>query len=345
MVPSFPSKTFPNHYTIVTGLHPEEHGIVANAIRDPELGLFTLRDTLAQSEPRWWGGEPIWRTVERQGRRAASVSWPGSEAPIGGARQSWWSRYDHSRPHEAIVGQVLEWLALPPDSAPVMITAYFHDVDGAGHTFGPDAAETDSAIAKVDRAIGALVDGITRLGLSEVVNIIIVSDHGMAETSAERVIVLDELVDLTDIEVVDWNPVAAIAPDPGDVERVYAALHGAHPHLQVFRKGEVPARLHFNAHRRITPIVAIADEGWSITSRERADRWRASGRPTGGTHGYDPALISMGATFIAAGPGIAVGRVVPPFGNIHVYPLMARLLGVTPAPNSGSLDSVRAVLR
>ncbi|MEX2180695.1 MAG: ectonucleotide pyrophosphatase/phosphodiesterase [Gemmatimonadaceae bacterium] len=345
MVPVFPSKTFPNHYSIVTGLFAEEHGIVANRMRDPELGVFTLRDTLAQSESRWWGGEPIWVTVERQGRRAASASWPGSEAVIGGLAPTWWSRYWHDEPHISRIGRVLGWLALPVDSAPAVITAYFHDVDSEGHAHGPDAAETDSAIARVDRAVGSIVDGIARLGLTNIVNVILVADHGMVATSPSRLIILDELADLRDAEVVDWNPVAAIAPRADDVERLYRALHGAHPHLQVYRKGEVPARWRFNAHPRITPIVAVADEGWTITSRAQADRWRAERWAGGGTHGYNPELISMGALFVAAGPGIAQGRVVPPFRNVHVYPLMAHLLGLVPAPSSGSLDSVRAMLR
>jgi predicted AlkP superfamily pyrophosphatase or phosphodiesterase len=273
------------------------------------------------------------------------VSWPGSEAPIGGARQSWWNRYDHDRPHAEIVGQVLEWLALPTDSAPALITAYFHDVDGAGHGFGPAAAETDAAIAKVDSAVGALVDGVEALGLTHVVNFIIVSDHGMTATSIDRVIVLEELADLTNVAVVDRNPIAAIAPQPADVERVYAALRGAHPNLRIYRKGDLPAAWHFNDHPRITPIVAVADEGWSIATRGQVDRWRQDGWAQGGTHGYPPELVSMGALFLAAGPGIAEGRVVPPFQNIHVYPLMARLLSLRPAQTSGSLDSVRAVLR
>lgn len=345
LIPVFPSKTFPNHYSIVTGLTAEEHGIVANSIRDPELGLFTLRDTLAQSESRWWGGEPIWVTAELQGRRAASVSWPGSEAAIKGVRPSWWERYWHDEPHEVKLRKILRWLALPPDSAPAIITAYFHDVDGAGHTFGPDAPETSRAIALVDRTVGAIVQGIAELGLSDVVNVIIVSDHGMAATSAERVIVLDDFIDLSSVEIVDWTPVAAIEPRAGEVERAYQALHGKHPRLQVYRKGEVPARWHFNAHPRITEIVAVADEGWTIASRATVARWREREWTHGGAHGYDPELVSMGALFVAAGPGIAQGRLVRPFRNVHIYPLVAHLLRLTPAITSGSLDSVRAVLR
>ncbi len=345
LIPVFPSKTFPNHYSIVTGLTAEEHGIVANAIRDPELGLFTLRDTLAQAESRWWGGEPIWVTAELQGRAAASVSWPGSEAAIKGVRPTWWARYWHDEPHDVKVRKILNWLALPEGAGPAIITAYFHDVDGAGHSFGPDAPETNRAIAMVDRSVGAIVAGIAELGLTDIVNVIVVSDHGMAATSADRVIVLDDFLDLNSVEIVDWTPVAAIAPRPGDAERVYQALHGKHPRLQVYRKGEVPARWHFNAHPRITEIVAVADEGWTIASRATVARWRERDWTHGGTHGYDPDLVSMGALFVAAGPDIAQGRLVRPLRNVHIYPLMAHLLRLTPARTSGSLDSVRAVLR
>lgn len=345
LVPAFPSKTFPNYYTIATGLRPDEHGIVTNTMRDPVLGTFRLADSLAQQESRWWGGEPIWVTAERQGRRAATLFWPGSETSVGGVRPSWHTTYEHTRPNEDRVRQVLAWLALPADSAPALITLYLSDTDDAGHTYGPLAAQTDNAIARVDSVVGALVDGIARLGLTERVNVVIVADHGMTEISAERAIVLDDYIDVDEVDVLDWSPVAAIIPRAGDEERVYHALVGKHPRLQVYRKGELPARWHFNSHPRITPIVAVADEGWTIASRAQVARWRELGWTGGANHGYDPALISMGAVFVAAGPGIAQGRVVPPFQNIHVYPLLAELLGLRPARSSGVLDSVRAVLR
>lgn len=345
MVASFPSKTFPNHYTLVTGLTPEHHGIVANAMRDPILGAFTLRDTLAQSESRWWGGEPIWVTARRGGLRSATVGWPGSEAAIGGLRPNWWARYWHEQPHEEKVQKLLDWLSLPADSAPNVMLAYFHDVDGAGHTYGPAAAEVDSAIAMVDRALGALLDGIAARGLTDAVNIIIVSDHGMTPVSPERVIVLDDYISFDDVDVIDWTPVSAIAPKPGAMERVYARLKDAHPQMAVYRKGEVPARYRFNDNPRITEIVAVAADGWTITSRAQVNRWRENNWRGGGNHGFDPATDNMGALFVAAGPQVAVGRVIPAFTNVHVYPFMAQLLRVTPARSDGSLDSLRAALR
>ncbi|MCE9601800.1 MAG: ectonucleotide pyrophosphatase/phosphodiesterase [Gemmatimonadetes bacterium] len=344
MLPAFPSKTFPNHYTLVTGLTPEHHGIVANVIRDPALGVFRTSDTSAVWESRWWGGEPIWVTAEKQGRRAATYFWPGSEAAIGGVRPTWHERYEHTRPNAVRVQQVLKWLAMPSDSAPAVITLYLSDTDDAGHRYGPLAPQTDSAIARLDSALGALMDGVDRLGLRDVVNIIVVSDHGMAESSGQRLIVLDDYLDLSTVDVVDWTPVAAIAPRDGDVDRVHRALAGRHPHLQVYRKGEVPARFDFNANPRITPIVAVADEGWTITDRASITR-RGRGDYDGGQHGYDPELVSMGALFVAAGPGIAEGRRVPPFRNVHLYALMAELLHLRPAATDGSIDSVRAIRR
>lgn len=346
MIPVFPSKTFPNHYSIVTGLTAEHHGIVANAMRDALLGSFTLRDTIAQSEPRWWGGEPIWVTAESQGTRAASISWPGSEAAIKGVRPTWWQRYNHEESAASKIDKVMRFLQLPADSAPGIITLYFHDVDTDGHAYGPDAPETDAAIARVDSAVGAIEDGVARLGLRDRVTIVIVSDHGMAEVSGDRQIVLDDYLDVSTLDVIDWTPVGAVVPRDGNVERVYAALHGRHPHLQVYRRGEVPARWHFNDNSRITPLVLVADDGWTITSREFLRRRAERGTTRwGGAHGYDPELPSMGALFVAAGPGIAEGRVVAPFRNVHVYSLLTHLLGLRPASTDGTLDSVRTVLR
>ncbi|HEX9895879.1 MAG TPA: ectonucleotide pyrophosphatase/phosphodiesterase [Gemmatimonadales bacterium] len=342
MEATFPTKTFPNHYTIVTGLWAEHHGIVGNTMEDERLGRFTIGDTVAVRESGWWGGEPIWVTAEKQSHRAAAMFWPGSEAVIGGVRPSWFMRYNNALPHDVRVRQVLEWLRLPPDSAPAFITLYFSAVDGAAHSFGVDAPQTDSAIVRVDSAVTALWRGIQQGGLSGRVNLIIVSDHGMVNTSRDRVIILDDWLEAGSYHVVDMNPVALIRPVPGREADVYERLRRA-PHLSVYRKAEIPARWHFRDHPRITPIVAAADEGWSISSREGFERNHNLG--TGATHGYDNALESMHATFIAAGPAFATGKVVPRVRNVDLYALMAHVLGLRPATNDGSLDLIRAVLR
>ena len=345
LIPVFPTKTFPTHYSIVTGLYPEEHGILANNIWDDEIGKrFTLSDRAVQEDPRWWGGEPIWVTAERQGQRAATYFWPGSDMEIQGVRPTWYRVYNNSTPNDRRVRTVLGWLARAPAEAPTMVSLYFSTVDNAGHRFGPDAPETNAAIAHVDSLVGMLVDGIESRGIAHRVNLIIVSDHGMISVGPDRQIALDDYIDMSRVQVVDWSPVLAMIPDADYVDEAYRRLKGAHPNLQVYRKGEVPARLHYNTHPRITPIIGLADEGWSITTRARL----RTARPDlleGGAHGWDPELVSMGALFVAAGPAFKEGVTVPPLRSIHLYELMTHILGLKPAPNSGSLDSVRVVLR
>jgi len=344
MVPTFPSKTFPNHYSIVTGLYTEHHGIVANIMRDPEYGAFGIGDHPAVRDVRWWDGEPIWVTAEKQGVRTAPYLWPGAEAPIGGIRPWFWMKFDNTLAYDVRVRRVLGFLTIP-DSAPRFVTAYFSGNDDAGHDYGPDSPQVDTAIARADSAVGAIVDGIAKAGLSGKVNIIVVADHGMTPVSTTRRIYLDDYISMDSVDVIDWTPVAAIAPKPGREKYVYDKLRGANPRLAVYRKGEVPARFHFNAHKHITPIVAIADEGWSITTHARASRVPLPRSANGGTHGYDNLLPSMGALFVAAGPAFKSGLTVKPFQNVHVYSLMAQILGIKPAATDGSLDSVRALLK
>ena len=238
------------------------------------------------------------------------------------------------------IAEALERLAPAPMPAPDF---------GAADAFlwhsGPDRLDPVQDVARVDHSVGELVEGIENAGLAGRVNYVVVSDHGMTPTAPSRLVVLDDYIDLADADIVDWAPVTAIQPKPGAAERVYARLKDAHPQMAVYRRGEVPARYHFNDNARITEIVAVAADGWTITSRAQVERWRETGWSGGGNHGFDPELVNMGALFVAAGPGIAEGRVLPPFRNVHVYSLMAHLLRLDPAPTDGRLDSLRAALR
>lgn len=339
MIPAFPSKTFPNHYTIVTGLYPEHHGIVSNTMYDPDMDArFRISDRKAVEDSRWWGGEPVWVTAEKQGQISATYFWVGSEAEINGVRPHIWKRYDGDIPNRARVAEVLSWLDLPKAARPTLITLYFSAIDDAGHDFGPDAPEMLAAISAIDSVMGDLIQGLEKRDLFDQVNVIIVSDHGMSPTSAERVIYIDDYLDLQAVEVVDWSPILALRPQQNNEAEVYQKLAKAHPHLQVYRKAEIPERFQYRNHRRIMPIIGIADDGWSIRTRNRVRRF-------GGDHGYDNLLPSMRATFIAHGPAFKSGFVARTFQNIHVYDLICHLLRLTPAPNDGSLDSVRVLLK
>ncbi|HYE96603.1 MAG TPA: ectonucleotide pyrophosphatase/phosphodiesterase [Rubricoccaceae bacterium] len=350
LVPSYPSVTFPNHYTLVTGLRPEHHGIVGNRFYDPDLdATFDGGDLAARAEARWWGGEPIWVTAERQGRRAMVLSWPGAEAAVGGVRPSQWSPFDGGLPYAARVDTVLAWLDLPPDQRPAFLTLYFEGVDGAGHSYGPNAPETAAAVAEVDRALARLLDGLDARGLTDRIHLVVVSDHGMAEMRADRVVVLDDHLGphaLADVaRMLDGEPMG-LWPEPGRADGLYRALRAARlPHVRVVRREETPAHLHYRASPRIPPILLMADEGWTVTTRARWAQRDGPAAPAWGTHGFDPRLPSMGALLLARGPAFRQGVTVGPVENVHVYALMAHVLGLRAAPNDGDLRSVRAFLR
>jgi len=344
LIPSFPTKTFPNFYTLATGLYPGHHGLVANNIYDPAMPTrFALSNREAVGDGRWYGGEPIWVTAERQGVRTAAFFWPGTEAEIAGYRPSDWRLYDGGIPNSRRVDQVLEWLRRPLEQRPRLITLYFSTVDEAAHDFAPGSPEVDAAVRSVDAEVGRLIAGLERQGILDRTHIVIASDHGMAATSPERVIFVEDLIDPAVANIIDWNPVLALRPAADRIEAIYTALAGSHPHLQVYRKADLPARFHYSDNPRIPPIIAIADEGWSITSHHRFE-WHAA-RFAGGNHGYDNLLPSMGATLIASGPALRRGFVAPPLENIHLYSLLCYLLGIQPAANDGDLTAIESWLR
>lgn len=341
LIPSFPTKTFPNHYTIVTGLYPEHHGIVGNNIADPEYPARFTQTSDTAKEGRWWGGEPLWVTAIRQGLRASSMFWPGSEAPIQGVRPTAWRPFDDKVPNADRVSQVLEWLALPRDEQPSFVTLYFSDVDHAGHDFGPDSPELREAAHRLDEALGQLVAGIQRLGLIDRVTLVVISDHGMSPTSDARTIFLDDYLNLDTVDVVDWTPVAALVPRGRSVDETYRALRGRHASMAVYRREQIPGRLHYSHNPRIAPVIGIARDGWTITSHARRADDLAKGRKHAGDHGYDPEAKSMRALFVAAGPHIRKNTIVPEIENIHVYDFLCRVLGLTAAKNDGDAKVTR----
>ena len=294
------------------------------------------------TESRWYEGEPIWVTAEIQGKVTATYFWPGSEAEINGERPSYWYAYDASTSNETIVDQLLAWLDLPGDERPVFMTAYFNDTNYWGHRLGPEAVEMDTVIQGLDVDLGRLIAGLTARDLLDEVNIIVSADHGMVETDRDRMIFLDDYIDLSDVTRAGWSPVAGIIPDEGLEESIYNSLVNVHPRLSVYKKGETPERLHYRNHRRITPIIGIADEGWSINKRSfYANNPEAY---PGRTHGYDPVFQSLHGIFLAYGPAFKDGLSVPSFQHIHMYELIAKVLSVEPAATDGSLDSVSAML-
>jgi predicted AlkP superfamily pyrophosphatase or phosphodiesterase len=336
LIPAFPVFTFPNHYTIVTGLYPAHHGIVGNTIDDPGFPeRFTLSSDTAK-DPRWWGGEPVWVTAIRQGRRAAAVFWPGSEAPIDGVRPTFWLPFDDELSNAGRVAEALKLLALPDDQRPSFVTVYFSEVDHAGHDYGPESSELRTAAAHLDQALGQLVEGVTRLGLTNRATFVVVSDHGMAAVSESRLIFLDDYLDLKTVDVVDMGAFLSLRPrPPATVDAVHRKLRGKHPQLTIYKRDETPQRFHYRGNPRIQPILGIVGEGWTVTSHVREAERKPDAKPRRGAHGYDPRLASMRGLFVAAGPSVKHGMVVAPFENVHVYDFLCALLGLTPAKNDG----------
>ena len=341
MRPSFPTKTFPNHYAIVTGKRPDRNGIVGNSMIDPRRPgqIFSLGNARQALDPFWWGeAEPVWVTAERAGIRTATMFWPGSEVPVNDIRPSDWLRFDQNVSNVQRVNTMLDWMRRPASLRPAFATLYFDTVDTQGHRFGPDSAEVNAAIAEVDARIGGLVDGIAAMGVP--VNLVIVADHGMRQVDAARVIQLDELIDRESYIAVEAGPYAAVEPVTGTDARVAEALLVPHEHMTCTRKEDLPERLHYGSNPRVAAIICIAENGWTILSGE------PSYPVSGGAHGYDNADPEMLALFIANGPAFSKGRRVAVFDNVAVAALLRAAIGLPQdADADGKLADLDGALR
>jgi predicted AlkP superfamily pyrophosphatase or phosphodiesterase len=343
MKPSFPTLTFPNHYTLVTGLYPDHHGIVNNRMVDPATGkVFVYKDADSIADPSWWGGEPLWVSVEKQGRHAATMFWPGSDVAIDGVRPSLWLHFDGKLTPDQRVDHLLRWTDLAGDARPSFYTLYLEQVDHAGHDGGPDAPEVDAALREIDAALARLVDGLKARGLYDRTNIVIVSDHGMTATAPERQIYLDDLVNLDDAGFVTGGILAGMNPKPADAAAIERTILAPHDHMRCWRKSEVPARLHYGTNPRVPALLCLADDGWIVTTHDDAAKRKHFSR---GEHGYDNDDPNMRALFVAHGPAFKAGVRAPEFDNVDVYPLIAHLLAIKPAPNDGRFDDVRTMLK
>jgi predicted AlkP superfamily pyrophosphatase or phosphodiesterase len=340
MIPAYPSVTFPNHYTIVTGLYPEHHGIVGNAFYDPaRKQIYSYRDPAAEADGTWYGGTPLWVLAEQQGMRTACFFWPGSEADIQGVRPTYYMKYDQKYPNGKRVEQVLAWLKLPAEQRPHFITLYFSDVDGAGHAHGPDSDEVRAAVTEVDKEIGKLVAGLDELKLP--VDLVVLADHGMTKAQGEW-IDLDQYFDkslvVTPVEDFLYPKTEA------DAARIFAALEGKSEKFKVYRSGKVPAELHFDGNPREGDPVVVATGPYllrvSAPATSAASVAMKFYGPPVGMHGYDPArMAEMKAIFFAAGPDIRAGVKVGSFENVDVYPFVAGILGLDIAGlKTGKID-------
>ncbi|MFU8806231.1 MAG: ectonucleotide pyrophosphatase/phosphodiesterase [Bradymonadaceae bacterium] len=340
MIPVFPSKTMVNLYSIVTGLYPENSGILSNSMYDAEIDAEFRMFGDAMSDSHWWEGEPIWVTAENQDVRTGTVFWVGSEALIKGVQPTHWVPYDSRIGHQLRVDRALEWLTLDDDTRPEFVTLYFSRPDNVGHEHGPDSQNIRGAIQAMDDTLGYLMRRLKEAGLWDEMNIVFVSDHGMTNTDEDHVIMLDEIITLTDVRMIEWTPVAMIQPRVGRLDSVYNQLKAAENNYRVYKRDDLPEHYRLKNHHRVPDIVIVADLPYTITNAN----FLASNGVFAGNHGYDPREPDMHAFFMARGPDFKAGERPETVELIDLYEMMAYLLRIDPAPNDGSFDGISSIL-
>ncbi len=347
LIPSFPSKTFPNHFTLVTGLYPGHHGIVGNAFFDPERhAWYRLNDQKTLRDSSWYSGEPIWVTAERHGVKAGTACWPGAEAPIGGVRPSYMIPYDPRTSNTARVAGAVSWMRKAPADRPHLVMLYFSDVDDTTHRYGPDAPQTAIAVSMVDRALRQLLDSIHVLPYGDSVNVVLVSDHGMSDISPERAIMVSDILaraglDTARMEVSDNGPTMSLwfGSDSARIRRARVVLDTL-AHARAYLRSEIPERWHLRDNPRAGDVLLVAEDTW-VLLRRGADIEKFTSH---GSHGYDPRVASMQGIFLAAGPNVRQVGTIPAFENVNVYPFLAALLRLDRLPavdgNASVLGSI-----
>ncbi|KAI8888638.1 Phosphodiest-domain-containing protein [Backusella circina FSU 941] len=354
MTPSFPPITFPNHWSLVTGLYPESHGIVGNYFYDSQLNdSFYYKSPSHSWDAKWWGGEPIWITAVRQNKKSAVIMWPGCSTSFNGDRPTYNVDFNDNMSIDEKVSQVFDWLDFPVEERPQFIGMYVQQVDQAGHAYGPYANETMKALAKADIGIGKLLSGLKERNLTDIVNVMVVSDHGMSETDASRLIYYDDILtkeELAMIWKVETEPTLGIRPFPDldqseAVETLYQAFVRLHkslakPHFQVYKREDFPSRFHFRDNVRIAPLLVLPDPGWNLVTRERFDPTLNKTYNPRGVHGYDNISPESRAIFVAKGPDFPKEEEIQPFWNIELYSVMSNILGLKPAANNNTLNGL-----
>ncbi len=340
LVPCFPSKTFPNHYSIATGLYPDEHGIVNNSFYDPWMDEeYAIRNREAVTNPDFYGGEPIWVTAEKQDVTTASFFWVGSEAPIQGICPTYWKQYSKQIPFSDRIDTVIYWLSLPEKERPHFITLYFEEPDAIAHTYGPESRQIDSTILVMDSLMGVLIHKLQQLTHYPLINLIILSDHGMGSISEKKVIFLTDYLQEGWVEnYYGSNPNYNISTSEDCLDLAYQALRKV-DHITTWKARKMPKYLHYGQNPRCGDLVVVADSGWSV-------RWDKRGHyDYGGTHGYVPENRDMHAIFYAMGPSFKSGYSQPIFSNLDIYPLIAHILDLKPAKTSGRMKKIKNMLK
>ncbi|XP_061461626.1 ectonucleotide pyrophosphatase/phosphodiesterase family member 2 isoform X1 [Rhineura floridana] len=335
MRPVYPTKTFPNLYTLATGLYPESHGIIGNSMYDPVFdAAFNLRGR-EKFNHRWWGGQPIWITAAKQGVKAGTFFW------------------SNMIPHERRILTILQWLTLPDNERPYTYAFYSEQPDIAGHRYGPFGPEMVHSLREIDKILGQLMDGLKQLNLHRCVNIIFVGDHGMEDATCNRTEYLNSYLSNVDDIILIPGTLGRIRAKANsniryDPKAIVANLTCRRPdqHFKPYLKQYLPKRLHYANNRRIEDVHLLVERRWHVAKRPGEVFKKTTGKCFfNGDHGYDNKFNSMQTVFVGYGPSFKYRTKVPPFENIELYNVMCDLLGLKPAPNNGTHGSLNHLLR
>jgi len=343
--PSFPTKTFPNHYSIITGMYPENHGIIFNSFTNIFTGeTYRIGDTISTRESKWYKGEAFWETANRNNLKTASFFWVGSEQNITYKQPTYFHRYDSKISFVDRVEGIIKWLQLPEKDRPHFITLYFEEPDSKGHSFGPNAPETNAAIALVDSVLGVLIDEFKKINMEDKVNIIVVSDHGMTEISDDRIVNIEEFLKGYNCRFYGMGTSIMIDPPQDKIEEVYQILKKNKKHFRVYKKDNIPGFYHFSNNPFILPIIVIADLGWQLVTNDYFKQPRKYTMK--GDHGYEKDQIDMHGIFIAKGPLFKSHYTTGTLWNIDIYPLLCKIFNITPnALIDGDIDRIEFILK
>ena len=343
--PSFPSKTFPNHYSIVTGMYPENHGIIANSFINPFTGdKYRIGKSTSVKDSKWYIGEAFWETAERNNIKTASYFWPGSEVELEYRHPSLYEPYEHNKPYKERIDGVIDWLNLPQNERPHFITLYFHDTDTYGHNYGPISNEINQSIQRLDSLIGYLNYGLSEIGMSDSVNIILVSDHGMTNISSEKYVNIEEILDGYDYELGGAKTFMMIEPSASDFDSVLYKLKSNENNYKVYLKEEVPEYFHFSKHPFIYSIVLVAEMGWSLVNNEWLEGLKRD--YSKGNHGFDNNHTDMHGIFVAKGPSFKAQYTTGTLWNIDINPLLCKIFNIQPLSNiDGKLERIQFILK
>jgi alkaline phosphatase D len=340
LIPSFPTKTFPNHYTIATGLYPDHHGLIENSFQANDLGLFyRMGDRNAVENPAFYGGEPVWVTAEKQGVRTASYYWVGSEAAVEGIHPSIWKKYDGTVTYAARIDSVVKWLSYPEKNRPELVTLYFDEPDLTSHDFGPVSAETGKVVSRLDSIVGVIRMKLSELPYAKKINLIVLSDHGMGPISPDKYVNLRAIVPNRMITSMSGgNPVYLINPSEGKRDSVLYLLNNIRG-IKAWRKSQLPEKWHYGTNPRIPEIVVVADSSWSIGTRADGSSM------VGGAHGYDNYDSDMFSIFYGVGPSFKKGYKFKELNNVDIYNLVCKILKIVPSKNDGDPAHIKGMLR